>query len=110
MANGRSRAWLNKNESKENHTAQIVRTDPNFELTAQCGYPPFALDINVFPESSNTSLLCIGLWARNSSCSSPQVNNSVMTIRVGIGLNYPLLHVKYARFHWLLNINKIYPA
>jgi hypothetical protein len=30
--------------------------------------------------------------------------------RVGIGLNYPLLHGKYARFHWLLNINQANPA
>ena len=29
---------------------------------------------------------------------------------VGIGLNYPLLHGKYARFHWLLNINLVNPT
>jgi len=29
---------------------------------------------------------------------------------VGIGLNYPPLRGKYARFHWLLNINQVNPA
>jgi hypothetical protein len=28
---------------------------------------------------------------------------------VGLGLNYPLLHGKYAHFHWLLNINPVIP-
>jgi hypothetical protein len=30
--------------------------------------------------------------------------------RVGIGLNYSLLHGKYASFHWLLTINQVNPA
>jgi len=29
---------------------------------------------------------------------------------VGIGLNYPLLRIQYARFHWRININQHNPA
>jgi len=38
------------------------------------------------------------------------VNNFGGTIRVGIGLNYPLLRGQYARFHWLLKLILLNPG
>jgi len=46
------------------------------------------------------------------SCSNPSVLNFWQGLKaeIGIGLNYPRLHAKYARYHWLLNINHVNPA
>jgi hypothetical protein len=52
----------------------------------------------------------LALGADESNCSQLLHTQLELEAEVGIGLNYPLLRFKYARFYWLLNINQLNPA